>query len=148
MAYTKACQVVDEFDALAAEYLVLLDTQGAMLANENYDGIVHHTARGDAIARRVASYGGQLRSLRTTLMSGQYAGHRTRDLMIRVDRVRVRADVVGRTATRLAAACAAQRDAASAGLAAESAAAGPMAHSGASAYRAFDRRLASVDIAI
>lgn len=147
-AYAKACQLVEDFDALATEYMVLLDTQGAMLVNENYDGITHHMTRGDAIARRVAACGGQLRSVRATLTSGQYVGHRTHELMQRFDRARLRADVIGRTATRLAAACAVQRDAASAGLRAQGTAAGQFARSHAGAYRAFDRRLSSVDIAI
>lgn len=147
-AYAKACQLVDDFDALTAEYMTLLGVQGAMLANDNYDGILHHTARGDAIARRVAAYSGQLQSLQNTLMSGQYAGARTHDLMTRFDRARIRADVVGRGAMRLAAACAVQRDAAGAGLRAEGAAAGSLTRTGVGAYRAFDRRLGNLDIAI
>lgn len=144
-AYSKACRLIDEFDALAVEYDMLLDTQRVMLAKGNDEGIVYHTTRGDAIARRVVAQSQQMHAIRNALETNLYAGPRAEELRDRLNRAFHRAGTLGDAAIRFGAECAARRAMAEEGLRSGN----PTRLSrGGQAYRALSARPTTLDIAI
>ena len=54
-AHEKAVAALDEFDATAAEYVALLDTQRALLGQGNALAVAESVARGDAIQSSIVS---------------------------------------------------------------------------------------------
>jgi hypothetical protein len=109
-AHAKAVLALDEFDALATEYSVLLDIQRAMLINGNVAGIAETVVRGDAVARAAAACGRRLAPHREALNSHNYQGARARELSRRLAMAGVRTDTLAAAAARLEALCIRERD--------------------------------------
>jgi len=143
-AYAKACDCIAAFEQLTSEYCQLLDTQTAMLCNNNDEGIAYHTARGDAITREIDGYGQQLRATRDALTDGEYDGPNSRDLAERFATLDRRVADIGTSTARLAAHCTARRDAAAAQLNAH---VPPPPSAGLSVYRSFNRPT-TLDVAV
>lgn len=116
-AYTKAVAALDEFDATAAEYVALLDTQRALLAQGSSAAVVETVARGDALALRAAACGRRLAPFREALADDTLRGQRADAVRRRLDRMMHRATLLGSAAADVAARCEVERHAAGAELA-------------------------------
>lgn len=117
-AYTKAVAVLDEFDATAAEYVALLDTQRALLAQGNTTAVAECGVRGDALALRAAACGRRLTPFGEVLADGSMRGTRADAVRRRLVRMTHRATLIGAAAAEVAGRCERQRAEAGSALAA------------------------------
>lgn len=109
-AHAKAVTALDEFDATAAEYVALLDTQRALLAEGNATAVAESVARGDALALRAAACGRQLAPLREALAGDTVHGPRADAVRRRLERMMHRAALLGAAAADVAVRCEVERD--------------------------------------
>lgn len=116
-AYAKAVAALDEFDAIATEYVALLDTQRALLAQENSAAVVKSVTRGDALALRAAACGRRLAPFREALAGDALHGPRADDVRARVRRAEHRAALLGAAAAEVAGRCEIERNARGSALA-------------------------------
>lgn len=116
-AYAKAVAALDEFDATTAEYVALLDTQRALLAQGDSAAVARSIVRGDAMASRAAACGRRLAPFREALASDALNGPRADAVRRRLERMTHRAALLGSAAATVAARCEAERHAAGAALA-------------------------------
>jgi hypothetical protein len=115
-AYDRAVRAFDEYDACAAEYRVLLDTQRALLVSGNMDGALATLERGDVIARRAASCGRRIAPIRESLDGNTYAGRCATELRRRLASAGALAEQLSIAVTQIGAVCVVKRDEASAEL--------------------------------
>lgn len=108
-AHDKAVAALDEFDATAAEYVALLDTQRALLGQGNATGVAESVARGDALALRAAACGRRLAPIREALASAAIRGPRADAVRQRLERMAHRAALLGSAAAQVAARCERER---------------------------------------
>jgi uncharacterized protein YigA (DUF484 family) len=108
-AHEKAVAALDEFDATAAEYVALLDTQRALLGQGNADAVAASVARGDALALRAAACGRRLAPIREALASAGIRGPRAESVRRRLERMAHRAALLGAAAADVAARCERER---------------------------------------
>lgn len=116
-AHAKAVAALDEFDAVAAEYVALLDTQRALLAQGNPLAVAESVARGDGLAQRAALCGRRLAPFREALARHDLRGPRADAVRQRLDRMRHRAALLGAAAADVAARCEVERHATGSALA-------------------------------
>ena len=109
-AHAKAVAALDEFDATAAEYIALLDTQRALLVQGNSAAVAESVTRGDALALRAAACGRQLAPFREALASDSLRGPRADAVRRRLDRMMHRAALLGAAAADVAARCESERN--------------------------------------
>lgn len=109
-AHSKAVAALEEFEALTIEYSMLLDTQRALLAAGNTEGVVETVAHGDAVARQAAACGLRLAPWRETIDSRQYHGPRATDLVRRLKAATARAATIAAGAASIEAMCVQRRD--------------------------------------
>jgi len=108
-AHEKAVAALDEFDATAAEYVALLDTQRALLGQGNALGVAESVARGDALALRAAACGRRLAPIREALAGAGIRGPRAEAVRRRLERMAHRAALLGSAAAEVAARCERER---------------------------------------
>jgi hypothetical protein len=142
-AFERAVRALDEYDACAVEYQMMLDTQRALLTAGNLDAAVETLALGDALARRAATCGRRIAPVREALAAGAYAGPRTSELQHRISQVRTSSDRIGSTISQLSAVCVVKRDAAAAELSEDRVA---QAARSRMSYAGGDRPMAAIDI--
>lgn len=108
-AHEKAVAALDEFDASAAEYVALLDTQRALLGQGNAAAVAASVARGDALALRAAACGRRLAPIREALAGSVIRGPRAEAVRQRLERMAHRAALLGAAAAEVAARCERER---------------------------------------
>src|SRR5690348_2218652 len=100
-AHEKAVAALDEFDATAAEYVALLDTQRALLGQGNAVAVAESVARGDALALRAAACGRRLAPIREALEGPAIRGPRAESVRRRLGRMAHRAALLGSAAAEV-----------------------------------------------
>ncbi len=110
VAHTKAIQAIDEFDAIVAQYEMLLDTQQILVRTANFAGLFEMASRGDTLARNAANCGKRFAPLVSAVAAGQFTGPRATEIRRRSFATNSRAQTLGGSASRLADSCAEQRD--------------------------------------
>lgn len=109
-AHEKAVAALDEFDATAAEYVALLDTQRTLLGQGNAaEAVAESVARGDALALRAAMCGRRLAPIREALATPVIRGPRADGIRRRLERMAHRAALLGSAAAEVAGRCERER---------------------------------------
>lgn len=104
-AHSKAVTALEEFSTLILQYTALLDTQRALLAAGNIDGVTETVRRGDSITARAAACGRRIEPWRELIDSRQYVGPRVNDLSRRLGDALIRAAAVAASAAQVEAIC-------------------------------------------
>jgi hypothetical protein len=109
-AHAKAVRALEEFDALVSQYEMLLDTQHVLVRTANFAALFETASRGDRIARDAVICGKRFTPLVDAVTSGQFAGPRAAEIQRRSLAANSRAETLGGSASRIAAACSDERD--------------------------------------